>query len=226
MKNYAIIVAGGKGSRMNSAVPKQFLILEGKPVMMHTITAFHKSEAQPEIIVVLNIHLHHAWEALCREYNFQVPHSVVKGGEERFHSVKNGLKLIKGKAIVAIHDAVRPLVTTALIDQSFRTAAEKGNAVTGVTPTDSVRQINALGGTKALQRAELMLIQTPQTFTMDILKKSYQEAFRNDFTDDASVVEFAGHEIHVIAGERENIKITQGADLELAALYLKKRASE
>ncbi|TDO21026.1 2-C-methyl-D-erythritol 4-phosphate cytidylyltransferase [Pedobacter duraquae] len=226
MKNYAIIVAGGKGSRMNSAIPKQFMVLEGKPVMMHTIETFYKSAAQPEIIVVLNIHLHHTWDELCTKYGFEIPHTLVKGGAERFHSVKNGLKLIKGKACVAIHDAVRPLVSKSLIEQSFEAAAEKGNAVTGVTPTDSVRQLDGKGKTRSLQRAELMLIQTPQTFNIELLRKAYQEPFRNEFTDDASVVEFAGYDIHIIPGERENIKITQGADLELAALYLKKKASE
>ncbi|RZJ82665.1 MAG: 2-C-methyl-D-erythritol 4-phosphate cytidylyltransferase [Chryseobacterium sp.] len=226
MKNYAIIVAGGKGSRMNSVVPKQFLLLEGIPVMMHTINAFYNSDTKPEIIVVLNIHLHKTWDDLCAEYAFTTPHTVVKGGAERFHSVKNGLKLIRGKAVVAVHDAVRPLVTTTLIDSSFLVALEKGNAVAGIKPTDSVRQYDLSGKTRALQRDELILIQTPQTFAADVLRKAYQEPFRNDFTDDASVVEFAGYEIHIIDGARENIKITQGADLDLAALYLKKRASE
>jgi 2-C-methyl-D-erythritol 4-phosphate cytidylyltransferase len=226
MKYYAIIVAGGTGSRMKSQSPKQFLLLEGKPVLMHTLEAFYACSLNPEIILVLNIHQQHTWEELCQTYNFSIPHKVVNGGDERFYSVQNGLKGIKGPAIVAIHDAVRPLVSTELILNCFQKAEENGNAVVGVTPTDSVRRLINEEKTEALDRNKLVLIQTPQTFRIEQLKKAYLQPFRNEFTDDASVVERAGYPVHVIPGERENIKITYKEDLVIASLFLQKKASE
>lgn len=222
MKYFAIIVAGGSGNRMQSHIPKQFLILEGKPVLMHTIAAFESSTYQPEIILVLNIHQHSNWEELCQKYNFDIPHRVVNGGEQRFHSVKNGLKAIKENGIVAVHDAARPLVSAILIDKSFQTAAANGNCVAGIKPTDSVRKIME-SDNEALDRNVLALIQTPQTFQVAMLKKAYEAAFRNEFTDDASVVEYAGIKINLIVGERENIKITYPEDLEIAAIFMKNR---
>lgn len=224
MKYYALIVAGGSGNRMQSAVAKQFLPLEGKPVLMHTLTAFYNCSLKPTLLLVLNIHQHAYWEELCAQYDFQVPHEVVKGGVQRFHSVKNGLKAIKGNGIVAIHDAVRPLVSTALITRSFEVAVEKGNCIPGVTPTDSIRKILPGDKSEALTRSELALVQTPQTFSIDLLRKAYKEPFRNDFTDDASVVQYSGVDIHLIEGERENLKLTYPEDMEIAALFLKKRS--
>lgn len=222
MKYYAIIVAGGSGNRMQSSIAKQFLLLDGIPILMHTIAAFNQSACKPEILVVLNIHQHSYWEELCRKYNFDIPHKTINGGEQRFNSVKNGLKLIKGNGIVAVHDAVRPLVSAALITKSYQEAEKTGNCVTGIQPTDSVRKITVQGN-EALNRSELNLIQTPQTFQVNLLKKAYQTPFRNEFTDDASVVEYAGIKINLIEGERENIKITYPEDLEIAAIYIKKR---
>jgi 2-C-methyl-D-erythritol 4-phosphate cytidylyltransferase len=226
MKYYAIIVAGGTGNRMQSSSPKQFLLLEGKPILMHTLQAFHACILNPEIILVLNIHHQHTWEELCLRHDFKIPHRVVKGGDERFHSVKNGLVGIKGQAVVAIHDAVRPLVSPELILSCFQKAEENGNAVVGITPTDSVRRLISEVQTEALDRNKLVLIQTPQTFRIEQLKKAYLQPFRNEFTDDASVVERAGYAVHVIPGERENIKITYKEDLILASLFLQKKASE
>lgn len=222
MKYYAIIVAGGSGSRMQSDIAKQFLLLDGKPILMHTLEAFANSELQPELLLVLNIHQHQYWEELCKTHSFTIKHLVIKGGAQRFHSVKNGLKAIKGKGIVAVHDAVRPLVSADLILRSFIAAEEKGNAVAGVQSTDSVRRINPEGKTEALNRENLLMIQTPQTFTVDILRKAYQQPFRNEFTDDASVVEYSGYTIHMIAGNRENIKITYPEDLAIASIFKKK----
>jgi 2-C-methyl-D-erythritol 4-phosphate cytidylyltransferase len=226
MKYYAIIVAGGTGSRMQSSSPKQFLLLEGKPVLMHTLQAFQACSLNPEIILVLNIHHQHTWEELCESHGFDVPHRVVNGGDERFHSVKKGLAGIRGQAIVAIHDAVRPLVSPELILTCFQKAEENGNAVVGITPTDSVRRLISEAQTEALDRNKLVLIQTPQTFRIEQLKKAYLQPFRNEFTDDASVVERAGYPVHVIPGERENIKITYKEHLILASLFIRKKASE
>lgn len=222
MKYYAIIVAGGSGNRMQSILPKQFLLLDGKPVLMHTIAAFNACELNPEILVVLHIDQHEYWKQLCLQYNFDVPHQVIKGGVQRFHSVKNGLEAIKGKGIVAVHDAVRPLISAQLISQCYQVAAEKGNCVIGITPTDSVRQVLEDGQSMALSRDELTLIQTPQTFELDLIRKAYEAPYRNDFTDDASVAEFSGIKIHLIPGLRENIKITYPQDLEIASILKKK----
>lgn len=225
MKYYAIIVAGGKGNRMNLAVAKQFLELDGKPILMHTLEAFHQCVLNPEIILVLNIHQHQFWEELCSKHDFKIPHQVIKGGQERFDSVKNGLKVIKGKAIVAIHDAVRPLITAEVILQSYHMAAEKGNAITAIQPVDSIRIKREGQDSEALNRDELYLIQTPQTFQIEQLKRAYLQPYRNEFTDDASVVERAGFSIYLLQGERDNIKITYTQDLELASFLLKKKGS-
>lgn len=221
MKYYAIIVGGGSGSRMQSEIPKQFMMLKGRPVLMHTIEAFYNSDLHPEIIVVLNMDFHPYWEKLCIEFNFLVPHQLAKAGEQRFHSVKNGLKLVKETSIVAIHDAVRPLVSPEIIKASYEQAVKLGTAITAVKSRDSVRQSN---GTRTvhLKREDIYLVQTPQTFKSDILKKAYLQDYRNEFTDDASVVERSGVEIHLVEGDNRNLKITFPEDIFLAELYLGK----
>ncbi|MGE6218996.1 2-C-methyl-D-erythritol 4-phosphate cytidylyltransferase [Nubsella zeaxanthinifaciens] len=220
MKFYAIIVAGGSGKRMQTAVAKQFLLLNEKPVMMHTLQAFHFSEVQPEIIVVLSKDDHDYWKELCQKYNFNIPHTLVEGGKERFHSVRNGLMSIKEDGVVAIHDAVRPVVNTSLITSTFKHALEVGNAIPVVKPSDSVREIEATGS-KILNRDKLVLIQTPQTFDLGQLRIAYQQSFSPIFTDDASVVEAAGFPINLVEGNRNNIKITFPEDLELASFLMK-----
>jgi 2-C-methyl-D-erythritol 4-phosphate cytidylyltransferase len=224
MKYYAIIVAGGTGTRMQTAQAKQFLLLQDLPILMHTINAFYNCELHPEIVLVLHIDQHIYWEELCTKYQFTVPHQVVKGGEQRYHSVKNGLMLINEPAIVAIHDAVRPLVSGKLIVASFKAAEAKGNAVAAIRPVDSIR-IKQAEATRAINRDEVYLIQTPQTFQVLQLKKAYEQAYRSEFTDDAAVVEQAGYTIALIDGERENMKITYPLDLELANLLVQKKGS-
>lgn len=195
------------------------MLLRGRPVLMHTIEAFHKSDYNPEIIVVLNVDFHQYWENLCVLHNFSFPHQLVKGGTHRFDSVKNGIKAIKSKAIIAIHDAVRPLLSSQLIDRSFQEASLSGNAVTAIKSRDSVRQ--QIGKhTIPLNREEIYLIQTPQTFSSDIIKKAYRQEFRNEFTDDASVAEHSGIKINLIEGEYRNFKITFPEDIRLAEIYL------
>lgn len=215
MKYYAIIVGGGSGKRMQNAIAKQFLLLQHKPVLMHTMNAFHNSAFKPQIIVVLHADFHQYWGELCVKYNFGVPHMLIRGGDERFHSVRNGLMSIKGEGIVAIHDAVRPLVSQQLIAATYDAAAEHGNAVAAVKPTDSIRKVKGTES-KVINRDELLLIQTPQTFEISQLRKAYQQHYKSKFTDDASVVERAGFKINLIEGERSNIKITFPEDLELA----------
>lgn len=195
------------------------MLLRGRPVLMHTIEAFYKSDYNPEIIVVLNVDFHQYWENLCVLHNFSIPHLLVKGGTHRFDSVKNGIKAIKTKAIIAIHDAVRPLLSCRLIDRSFREAELSGNAVAAIKSRDSVRQ--QIGKqTIPLNREEIYLVQTPQTFSSEILKKAYKQEFRNEFTDDASVAERAGIKINLIEGENRNFKITFPEDIRLAEIYL------
>lgn len=222
MKYYAVIVGGGSGTRMGADLPKQFLVLNGKPVLMQTIQAFFYSELKPEIIVVLNIDFHRYWETLCSEYRFDIPHTLVKGGSERFYSVKNSLEYISDNAVVAIHDAVRPLVSTELITEGFREAQSKGNAVTAVQSGDSVRRMTG-DISAAISRQEIYLVQTPQTFESGILKNAYKQPFRVSYTDDASVVETSGIRINLIAGEKTNIKITFPEDLAIAEVLMKSR---
>jgi 2-C-methyl-D-erythritol 4-phosphate cytidylyltransferase len=206
---------------MLSAVPKQFLLLNGRPVLMHTIEAFHHSESKPQIIVVLHPDFHAYWEELCKIHDFNIVHQLVNGGETRFHSVKNGLDQIPDAAdvLIAVQDAVRPLTSGLIIDESYKHAAAHGNAVTAVKSRDSVRQA-ANGGTKSLMRDEIWLIQTPQTFQSAQIKKAYQQPFSAKFTDDASIVEQTGDTIHLIEGSYRNIKITFPEDIAIAEMLM------
>jgi 2-C-methyl-D-erythritol 4-phosphate cytidylyltransferase len=219
--NYAIIVAGGSGSRMQATIPKQFLLLNGLPVLMHTIQAFYDAKSQPQIILVLPADAISYWDELCKQYNFETPHKVVNGGKTRFHSVKNGLDTIGDTdAVVAIHDAVRPLTSIQIIDNSFTQAAQHGNAVVAVKSRDSIRQVKS-EVSASLIRDEIYLVQTPQTFQLAQLKKAYEQAYDTRFTDDASVVEETGIAIRLIQGDYRNIKITFPEDIAIAELLLK-----
>ncbi len=217
--NFAIIVAGGSGSRMQSSVPKQFLLLNGLPVLMHTIQAFHQSTLNPNIILVIPANSHVYWNDLCKQYSFTIPHLLVNGGETRFHSVKNGLDTIPDNqnTIVAVQDAVRPLTSVDIIDNSYHQAARQGNAVTAVKSRDSIRQVKN-GASASLLRDEIYLVQTPQTFQYSQLKKAYEQVYNPGFTDDASVVEATGQAIHILEGNYQNIKITFREDIAIAEL--------
>jgi 2-C-methyl-D-erythritol 4-phosphate cytidylyltransferase len=220
--SYAIIVAGGTGSRMQSSVPKQFLLLNGKPVMMHTIEAFYNSAYQPQIIVVLHADFHEYWKELCTEHQFNIPHQLISGGETRFRSVKNGLETIQDKdALVAVHDAVRPLTPVNVINEAYTQAKATGNAIVAVKSRDSIRQLKN-GISQHLHREEIYLVQTPQTFQLSLLKKAYEQPFDNTFTDDASVVERSGITINLIEGSHANIKITFPEDIVVAEVIQKK----
>ena len=222
-KNYAIIVAGGSGTRMRTAVPKQFLPLAGKPVLMHTINAFHSSAANPVIILVLPADYHTYWQELCVEHNFKTPHQLVTGGDTRFHSVKNGLDLIPDTefAVIAVHDAVRPLVSLEIIENTYQYAAENGNAITVVKSRDSVRLMDG-ELSKSLLRDNVYLVQTPQTFQSAQIKKAYEQAYNEKFTDDASVVEDSGVKINLFEGSHQNIKITFPEDIAIAEVIFRK----
>lgn len=215
MKKYCIIVAGGSGRRMKTKTPKQFLLLEKKPLLMRTIERFHSYDASIEIIVVLPAEYHSLWKNLVREYSFDITHKVVAGGDERFHSVKAGLSLTSNESLIAIHDGVRPLVSHDTIWRCFADAEEFGNAVPFTEPADSVRMLHG-DDSKPCPRTEVRLIQTPQVFRSSVIRAAYDRSFDPLFTDDATVAEAAGVKIHLTHGNRENIKITTPEDLEIA----------
>ena len=215
MKAYAVIVAGGKGLRMGGEVPKQFLPIEGKPILMHTIEAFRKAIEGIGIVLVLPATQQEYWHELCKTYQFDSPELIANGGETRFQSVRNGLALLPNdvEAVVGIHDGVRPYVSKDTILRCFAAAAE-GKAVVPVVPVvETVRQILPDGTSITRPRDEYRLVQTPQTFPLIMLKEAYQQPYSEAFTDDASVVEATGQRIEMIEGNRENIKITTPSDL-------------
>ncbi len=206
---------------MNAGVPKQFLLLSGKLVLMHTIQRFFEADSSAEIIVALPKNEIGTWKELCAEHVFKISHQLTEGGETRFHSVKNALTLVKEKSMVAIHDGVRPFVSVDLINRSFSEAGQFGNAVPAIPVNDSIRKVDA-DRNEIADRNSLVAIQTPQCFTSETLKEAYATDYRDIFTDDANVVEFHGQSIHLIEGERENFKITYPVDLILGEEILKK----
>ena len=221
MRKYAVIVAGGSGQRMLSAVPKQFLLLQGKPVLYHTISAFYQADPQTEIILVLPRDQFDYWNSLTSELP-KIAHRLVEGGNSRFHSSQNAIQTIKEDGIVAIHDGVRPLIDPELITKGFRSAVEKGNAVLAVASKDSVRMLSADNiGYEHLNRESIRLIQTPQIFTLKDLKEAFKQEYAEEFTDDARVVESIGVTINLVEGSYKNIKITTPEDLLLAEILMK-----
>ncbi len=218
-KKYAIIVAGGSGNRMNSMVPKQFMEINGKPLLMHTFEAFLQYDTRCEFILVLPGPEVDNWKKLCETFSFRVNHKVVAGGSTRFHSVKNGLAQIEEEGIVFIHDGVRPLVSQQTLKNCYQTALNKGNALPVFAPPESIREVKG-EKSRAVSRERYFLVQTPQTFRVSLIKDAYKKRYAKKFTDDASVLESLGFKINMVEGNRENIKITWPADLKIAAALL------
>ncbi|MBK21713.1 MAG: 2-C-methyl-D-erythritol 4-phosphate cytidylyltransferase [Flavobacteriales bacterium] len=216
--NSIIIVAGGKGLRMGSDIPKQFLMLKSKPVIMHTIRAFYDWNKNCEFILVLPSDQQSYWQLLVSQYKFDIPVKITTGGNTRFESVKNGLQKSSGR-IVGIHDGVRPLVSTKTIEKCFEVAECLGNAVPCIPVTDSLRVVEN-GKNQIIDRSKYYRIQTPQVFQRAILLKGFDQDFCEEFTDDASVVEKTGETIHLVEGNEENIKITTPSDLKIAEVFL------
>ncbi|MBQ5721708.1 MAG: 2-C-methyl-D-erythritol 4-phosphate cytidylyltransferase [Bacteroidaceae bacterium] len=218
MDRYAILVAGGKGLRMGSGIPKQFLPLRGRPVLMHTIDVFRRTYPDIHIILVLPREQQDYWRQLCGQHGYDVAVCVADGGETRFHSVHNGLSMIPDDArgVVGVHDGVRPFVSPEAIRRCFESAEEFGAVVPVVPVVETVRQVLADGSSMTVDRNAYRLVQTPQTFDIQLLKKAYGQPFDPFFTDDASVVEAMGHPIKLVEGNNENIKLTNPADLKLA----------
>lgn len=220
-KKYALIVAGGKGSRMESEVPKQFMSLAGRPVLMHTIEAFHRFSPAIGIIVALPQDHFKLWTELCLKHEFKIPIQVVAGGATRFQSVRNALgKIIHNEGLVAVHDGVRPLISSELIAASFNIAAIHGSAVSAVRLKESIRIVDK-DATRAVERSRYRLIQTPQTFQISLLKKAYEMEEDESTTDDAGLVERTGIQISLFEGSYTNIKITTREDLIVAEQFLK-----
>ena len=222
-KEYALIVAGGKGTRMKTALPKQFLEVNGLPILMHTLNAFYKYSESIQVILVLPEDDFATWKNLCAKYNYNKPVVLEKGGDTRFQSVKNGLGKIEGDGLVAIHDGVRPLVSEDIIGASFRLAAVHGSAVAAVRLKESIR-ITDQDNTKAVDRSRYRLIQTPQTFDVALIRKAYQIKDEPSLTDDASVAERSGHVISLFEGSYQNIKVTTPEDLIFADALLKQES--
>jgi len=213
-----IITAGGIGKRMGAEIPKQFLELSGEPILMHTIRKFSNLRDAAEIIVVLPQSQIQTWSDLCLKHNFKIIHTVIEGGKERFHSVKNGLEKATGQ-LIAVHDAVRPFVAENVIETCFEVAEKKGAAVPVLDLKESLRNIGQ-NPSIAVPRSDYALVQTPQCFRANLLREAYHNDYQTIFTDDASVVEHAGKLVSLVSGNEENIKITTPMDLKWARFFL------
>lgn len=221
--DYIIIVAGGKGLRMGGDLPKQFMPLHGKPVLMHTIERFRAYSDELKIILVLPHEQQDYWRQICQKHNFTIEHTVVDGGQTRFHSSQNGVAAVPDDAtgVIGIHDGVRPFVSEETIARCFEAARQFGAALPVLPVTDTLRRVTDDGGYN-VQRNDYRTVQTPQTFDAQLLKQAFKQPYSDNFTDDASVVEALGHKVTVVDGNRENIKLTTPFDLVVAEALIKK----
>ena len=219
--DYVIIVAGGKGLRMGSDIPKQFLPIGGRPVLMRTLERFRAYDADIQIILVLPEAQQTYWRELCEQYDFKVPYQLANGGPTRFHSVQNGLALVPDDAegVVGVHDGVRPFPGIEVIRNCYQTAREKKAVIPVIPVVETVRHLEDEGSV-TVPRGDYRLVQTPQTFDIQLLKAANRQPFNDGFTDDASVVESYGHPITLVEGNRENIKITTPYDLKIAEVLI------
>ena len=223
MKNCCIIVAGGNGSRMGTELPKQFLLVGGIPVLMHTIRNFYDFDPSLQLILVLPETEIIYWNDLCNQYHFAVSHQVIAGGDTRFQSVKSGLSLALDCDLIAVHDGVRPLVSHETLARCFKCADENGTAIPVLPANESLRE-GSMNESVPVDRSRFYLVQTPQVFEASILKNSYNQTYIPEFTDDASVVEHTGTSVRLVFGNRENIKITFPEDLMIAEMFLRRNA--
>ena len=218
MKRSIIITAGGTGKRMGAALPKQFLLLGGEPVLFHTIRRFHAFDQSAQLIVSLPAEWFSYWKELCEKHGFGISHELAAGGKERFHSIQNALQAAKG-ALIAVHDGVRPFPALETIANCFSMAAEKGAAIPVTEVKESLREISG-NESKAVIRSRYRLVQTPQVFRSEIIRKAYEQDYHEGITDDASLVESCGVKIELVIGNEHNIKITSPVDLQLAEIIL------
>jgi len=219
MKLYVVVVAGGSGKRMGAEIPKQYLELAGRPVLMHTLERFKSFDDSIEIITVLPENQLLFWAELQKKYSFNIPHTLVKGGKARFFSVRNGLKFVNDQSLVAIHDGVRPFVSLDTIKRCFEAAEKLGNATPVISPCDTLRMVTDTGNSP-INRLHVKQVQTPQVFSASLIKKAYLQDYLPEFTDDATVLEKTGIKINLVDGNRENIKITNPEDLVISDALL------
>ena len=217
MKKHIIIVAGGKGLRMGGDIPKQFLPVCGKPVLMRTMEAFHTYDAAIHIILVLPVSQQAYWKGLCQEYQFSLSHDIANGGDTRFHSVMNGLAMVEGNGLVGVHDGVRPFVSQEVIARCYEEAEACKAVIPVIDVVETVRHLTE-EGSETVPRDRYKLVQTPQVFEVELLRRAYQQTYTDLFTDDASVVEALGEKVYLVKGNRENIKLTTPFDLKLAEM--------
>lgn len=221
MREEVIIVAGGKGSRMKSELPKQFMTIHNRPVIIHTLEKFYTWKPDMHVVVVINESFMDNWNEL-KERSFPDKEiTAVAGGNTRFQSVKNGLSKLKHSGVVAIHDAARPCVSVMVIGDCFRVATLKKTAIPVLQVHESLRKIENDDSSNSVNRNDFVTVQTPQCFHTELIKEAYKVDFDSRFTDDASVVESLGDEIHLVPGNRENVKVTEPSDLVLAEVFLK-----
>lgn len=223
-KKYAIIVAGGKGVRMASTIPKQFMPLMGIPVLCHSILAFSHAFADINMILVTPADQVNGVHTILKSYIGDRKVTIVPGGETRFHSVQNGLKAIKNDGVVFIHDGVRPLVSQELIYRCYESALDHGSGVPMIPVTDSVRILDEHGVSRPVNRDNLRIVQTPQTFMTDVILPAFDRKYDPAFTDEATVLEAHGRKVYLVAGDRDNIKITTPGDMVIAETLLKTSA--
>lgn len=219
MKKHIIIVAGGKGLRMGGDIPKQFLPIGGKPVLMRTLEAFYEYDPFIHIVLVLPVSQQVYWKELCRTYGFELSHDIADGGETRFHSVMNGLALVKGEGVVGVHDGVRPFVAQEVIARCYEEAVTKKAVIPVIGVVETVRRLVG-EESETVPRDQYKLVQTPQVFDVVLLRKAYEQPYTDMFTDDASVVEALGEKVWLVEGNRENVKLTTPFDLKLAEILL------
>ena len=219
MKSFVVIVAGGSGSRMGADMPKQFLELNNKPILMHTLERLYSISPNSSFVLVLPASQFEYWQILCTKHKFKMNYQLVEGGDSRFQSVKNGLSKVKANSLVAIHDGVRPFVSKDVFENCMNKAKINGAAIPTLPITDSIREISK-NGSQIRDRNLFVSVQTPQCFQSGIILESYKQKFNTSFTDDASVAEQKGFEISLVKGNKENIKITTPEDLEIAFTFI------
>lgn len=221
--DYAIIVAGGSGKRMGTSIPKQFLEVEGKPILMRTIEKFRQYSESLNVILVLPKDQQQYWHELCQKHDFTIPHQIADGGATRFESSKNGLSLIPDgeEGVVGFHDGVRPFVSTDVIERCYETARDEYAAIPVMPVTETLRYIDKYGAGKNVMRSDYRSVQTPQCFDIALAKQAFNQDDSPNFTDDASVVETLGCSVAMVEGNRENIKITTPFDLIVANAIIK-----
>ena len=220
MKKAVIIVAAGSGSRMGGKLPKQYLQLQGRPLIIHTLKRFQRFDPEIKLVVVLAPAHKELWEQMAASYEIAVGVTLAPGGPTRYDSVKSGLNLIDKETLTGIHDAVRPLVSQDTLIRCYDAALRKGSGIPVVEMDESVRMLDAEGGSVHMDRSSLKRVQTPQVFRSDRIKQAYQQAYKSTFTDDASVYETVYGAPTLVEGNRENIKLTTPADMQLAQVLI------